>query len=358
MATETPIDLDSLLAPIQGENPAGQDIRYTLHDAIKEARRSDDGLEQGAWKTNQKSSDWNAVISLSTEALVAKSKDIQVGIWLMEALGKKHGWHGLRDGFRLIRELLQRFWPSLYPPIEEGDLEFRAAPFEALNQSLPFTIRSLPVTTGPDSYSWFSYDESRTTENLGRKDPAQKAARVEQGKLTGEQFDKVVGELKRAFYEGLARAVGQVWDEFQQLEREVDEKFGRAAPSLLDAKKALEDCRTLVGGILVEKRKLEPDPIADAGSNGTSDDTATGPNASESRPLTIEPRSRADALKRLEAVAAFFRRTEPHSPVAYLVQRAVRWGEMPLEEWLKDVIPSDDVLGKLRDTLGIKNQSK
>ena len=63
----------------------------------------------------------------------------------------------------------------------------------------------------------------------------------------------------------------------------------------------------------------------------------------------------ADALRRLAAVADYFRRTEPHSPVAYLVQRAVRWGEMPLEEWLRDVIANEDVLARVHETLGLKN---
>src|SRR5437016_2351672 len=120
MATGSAIDLDPLLTPIPGDNPGGQDIRYTLHDKIKESRRCDDGLAQGAWKHEQKVADWAAVISLSTEALTSKSKDIQVAIWLTEGLVKKHGWAGLRDGVRLLRELLQRFWPSLFPPIEDG----------------------------------------------------------------------------------------------------------------------------------------------------------------------------------------------------------------------------------------------
>ena len=68
--------------------------------------------------------------------------------------------------------------------------------------------------------------------------------------------------------------------------------------------------------------------------------------------VPLEPQNRADALRRLAAVADYFRKTEPHSPVAYLVQRAVRWGEMPLEEWLQDVIHDEDVLGQLREMLG------
>jgi type VI secretion system ImpA family protein len=63
-------------------------------------------------------------------------------------------------------------------------------------------------------------------------------------------------------------------------------------------------------------------------------------------------RSRQDALKRLADVAEFFRKTEPHSPVSYLVQRAVKWGNMPLDNWLQEVIKDENVLGQLRETLG------
>jgi type VI secretion system protein ImpA len=66
------------------------------------------------------------------------------------------------------------------------------------------------------------------------------------------------------------------------------------------------------------------------------------------------PRDRAAALRQLADVAAFFRRTEPHSPVAYLVQRAVQWGHMPLEAWLKEVINDGSVLAHVRETLGLK----
>ena len=71
--------------------------------------------------------------------------------------------------------------------------------------------------------------------------------------------------------------------------------------------------------------------------------------------MTLEPHNRADALRRLEALAVYFRQTEPHSPVSYLVQRAVRWGEMPLEAWLQDVINDEGVLSRVRETLGLKD---
>ena len=46
-------------------------------------------------------------------------------------------------------------------------------------------------------------------------------------------------------------------------------------------------------------------------------------------------------------------KSEPHSPVSYLVQRAVKWGNMPLDSWLQEVIKDEIVLANLRETLGV-----
>ena len=43
----------------------------------------------------------------------------------------------------------------------------------------------------------------------------------------------------------------------------------------------------------------------------------------------------------------FFRRTEPHSPVAYLADKAASWGEMPLHVWLKRVIKDETILSQV-----------
>ncbi|MBK7992303.1 MAG: hypothetical protein IPK14_02480 [Blastocatellia bacterium] len=64
---------------------------------------------------------------------------------------------------------------------------------------------------------------------------------------------------------------------------------------------------------------------------------------------------REDALHRLKDVAEYFRKTEPHSPVAFLVQRAIKWGEMPLDQWLEEVIKNNEALDQVRETLGIKS---
>lgn len=361
MPSPQTVDIEALLAPIAGGNPAGADLRYAgPYDAIQEARRADDELSQGDWQRPTKAADWPAVTKLATDALAVQSKDLQIAAWLIEALAKQHGFPGLRDGFRLLRELQERFWESLYPAIEEGDLDFRSAPLEWLNEKLPPTVRAIPITRPREgiTYSWLHWEESRTIDNLGRQSPEAKQEGLAEGKISGEQFDRAVAVTPRAYYETLLEDLNQAWEELDLLEQVVDGKFGRQAPSFLNIKKALEDCRFLVETITREKRKPEPDPVVQQPEHKAESVSPVRPRTSSEGmgfSGTLEPRDRADALKRLAAVAAFFRQTEPHSPVAYLVERAVQWGEMPLEEWLRDVIRDGAVLAHVRETLGLKD---
>ena len=74
-----------------------------------------------------------------------------------------------------------------------------------------------------------------------------------------------------------------------------------------------------------------------AGDTGFADAPISfdAPPATPVRGPAGAPGSRKEALQQLRQVAEFFRRTEPHSPVAYLAEKAARWGEMPLHVWLK-----------------------
>jgi len=357
MSAEHTVDLDALLAPIPGDNPAGEEVRYAgPYDSISEARRADDVLDQGDWVRETKSADWRAVTILATETLSTRSKDLQIAAWMTEALVKQFGFAGLRDGLQLLRELQERFWDSLYPVIEDGDLEFRAGPLEWLNDKLPVSIREIPVTRSRSGveYAWRHWDESRTVDNLGRQDVEAMRAALAEGKISGEQFDNAVAGTPRAHYEKLFADLSGCWEQYQRLDAVVDEKFGREAPGLLGLRDSIEGCRDLVERILKEKRQVEPDatPVSEAGTNEAPVATEEAPVAGG---LSLEPRNRADALRRLGAVAAFFRRTEPHSPVAYLVQRAVQWGEMPLDRWLNEVIKDETALAHVRETLGLKD---
>ena len=48
--------------------------------------------------------------------------------------------------------------------------------------------------------------------------------------------------------------------------------------------------------------------------------------------------TRASAYQELRHIAEFFKRTEPHSPVPYLLEKAIRWGAMPLDDLLTELL--------------------
>src|SRR5438067_10345848 len=160
---------DDLLDPISAEQPAGADLRWTPEwDRIKEARRADDGLDPGKWaKRERKTADWRLVQEIAAEMLRERSKDLQLAIWLTEASVKLHGFAGLRDGLRLSRELMVRYWDSgLYPPIEDGP-EDRAGPLQWLNDKLVDSITAIPITARSDQDRDFSFVDLQEARRIG-----------------------------------------------------------------------------------------------------------------------------------------------------------------------------------------------
>lgn len=267
------IDLVGMLTPIEGDNPAGEDLRYILYDEIAEARRADDALDRGDWQRDIKSADWETVIALCADALVNRTKDLQIAAWLTEALTVKEGFKGLLTGLKVLRGFLENFWECVYPEIEEDDLEFRVGRLEFLNNSLWSRVKQIPLTdsNAKAGYSWLQWEESRQVGYEG--DAAKTETRAElvaEGKLTAEEFDAALAGSSRAFYETLAADVAKCKEEFQTLEQLGDEKFGNEAPRLAELRGSLEDCDRQVSKILKEKRELEPDEVESAGQEDTA----------------------------------------------------------------------------------------
>jgi type VI secretion system protein ImpA len=360
MSPAAVIDVDALLEPIPGENPAGENLQYSgLHDEIREARRAEDALAQGDWQREVKSADWDRVIALAGGALKEKTKDLQIAAWLAEALVRTAGFAGLRDGLKLARGLQEKFWEGVYPPIEDGDLEARANSIAWLDRQTASALQAVSITKAPGAaYSFLQMEEAKKLDlpaNAASLTPeaisalnSERERAASEGRPTTETFVKGRNATRRAFYEETAALLTECRQELKSLDRVMDEKFGRETPGLGELTKSFEKVQTWVEKTVKEKRIEEPDASeAGAGEAGTESGGA-GPGT------TAGPiKTRQDALRRLAEVADYFRRTEPHSPVSYLVQRAITWGQMPLDAWLTDVIKDGTLLASIRETLGL-----
>ena len=266
------IDIEAILAPIPGDNPAGEYLRYSpVYDQLKEARRADDLLDRGDWQYEVKTSDWDTVITIAVDALINKTKDLQIAAWLIEALIKIEGFNGLATGLKILGGILKEHWEHLYPKIEDKDLDFRIAPIEFVNDKLWPCIKQVSITdsSATPGYSWLKWQESRqvgfeanTRNRYGDVDENKKKARNEliaEGKLTAEDFDSAVALSSKAFYKSLAKSLVMCQEEFKKLDETVDDKFGSEAPRLAEIRETLDDCERVINKIVKEKKESEPD---------------------------------------------------------------------------------------------------
>src|ERR1039457_3699829 len=266
---------DDFLGPVSADQPVGIDLRWTAEwDRLKEARRADDDLKSGKWaKKEQKTADWRLVEELASGMLRNRSKDLQLALWLTEAGMKRHGYPGLRDGLRLTRELMVRYWDNgLYPPMEDGP-EDRAGPFEWLNNKLVDSITAIPITVrddGGQDYSLIDLKEARWVgseasciDAFGEIDTVKKKAydaALAQGHISLDMFNQAVAATRRAPFEALDADFQQTHDEFKAIEKTIDEKFGEVAPDLSVCRSALNEISQEISTILEKKRRDEPDP--------------------------------------------------------------------------------------------------
>jgi len=334
---------EDLLTPIAGDNPSGADLRYDnkllLYDKIRELRRQDDDLNQGEWQHERKVGDYSGVIRMTQEALATRTKDLQLAAWLTDALLRTEGFSGLHQGLTFCHALIGTFWESLYPPIEDGDLDLRVGPLEWLGTSLEIPIKSVPIVRA--GYDLLKYKDSKLVgyedQTPNDKDKKARAKKIAEGKLAPEAFDKSFVETPKAFYLQTEKDLDATLVAVQQLDDLCTAKFGPTAPSFAKLKTATEEVRHTVHQLLQKKRETEPDPVVVAPESPAAAQAAAPVEGDQPRasgtPVLVamasaEPVDRRDAVDRVSKAAAFLRKREPYSPAPYLMMRGLRWGEL------------------------------
>ena len=349
------MDFDALLRPLAG-NCCGEDLTFSaLFDEIQEARRCDDpSVSQGEWVRPLKEADWPRVARLCEDALACRAKDVRVAVWLTEAVAKTRGFAGLADGYRLVAGLCETYWDEIHPLPDDGDQEMRAGNLDWLVTQSRRIVRDTPVTDSMRGR--FSTADLESARNLAanlERNPQDAEFLMRAAPVTLDQFEAARRDTPREFFVRLAGEAETARLALEELERIVDARLGLDGPGFDDLRQALIEVHDTL-------RRFGGDAPAP-----TSQSRAVLPGES-GRYLGGEPASgdagpgpivtRADAIARLREVADFFRRTEPHSPVAYLADKAARWGEMSLHEWLRTVVRDDGALSHVEELLGLVTQ--
>lgn len=351
------MNIEALLAPVSAPSPCGDDLSFsTEFDRITDMRRGDDPtLDQGEWVTALKVADWPGVADASGQLLQTRTKDLRLAMWMTEAWAMVDGFAGLEKGLHLCLRLCEVYWDELHPRPDGSDFEERIGNIGWLLQRVVALARVLPVTQGRQAGAAYSLQDlasARLLQTALERQPDE-AAQLSAGRVTADQFQRALKETPaRTLQERLA-AARRCADHLRAWQTVVDQHLGADGPSFVSAKEALAEAVHDIERLARESGALAVQDMAS--SPDRADDAAAA--RPDSQPLHSPAdgplRTRAQALQQLRDVAAFFRQTEPHSPVAYLAEKAVKWGEMPLHEWLRKVVKDQGAMAHLQELLGL-----
>jgi|HubBroStandDraft_2_1064218.scaffolds.fasta_scaffold60037_2 type VI secretion system protein ImpA len=366
MATAATVDIGSLLMPVSESAPAGVDLRADVSPAsiyfrLKDARSGARAAERRADSeggTTGLLPEWQTILVLAPKSLAENSKDLEIVVWYIEALVRAHGFAGLRDGLHLARGLIEQYWDKFFSLVDEDGMVTRLAPLAGLNGqgnegTLIQPLRMVSVTTARDEglLAVYHYDQARALANIA--DAAQRARREAAGEVTMERFMAAVNESGGDFYVSLLADIDGGLEELSLLGTALHDRAGRDAPSTSDIAKVLTAIRDTVATFsadLVARALAAAAQRTDAATAGAG--AGTGPAAAATAGGPV--RNREDALRVLQQVAEYFRKNEPHSPIAMSLDDMVRRAKMPFAEMLAELLPDTSAWRSVLTSAGIK----
>jgi len=359
------VELNSLTEPLNGENAVGSDLRLdpsptSFYSRLRDARKSARAAERSTlFDGNNGAADehWRTVLELAPAILKDESKDLEVASWYTEALVRKAGFQGLRDGFILIRQLIENFWDDLYPLPDEDGIATRVAALTGLNGEgaegvLIVPMRSVPITeaSDPGPYSYWQYKQALDTQRT--TDDEVRGELIAKNGFGLDDIQRAVELSSQAFYIDLRDDVRDSLDEYKRISQSLDDLCGiHDSPPTSNITNTLSD---VLGAITHLARLKLPQDNEEESIEVTENGSAAAVHTVNHGPV----KSRDDAFRQLNQISQFFRQTEPHSPISYVLEKAVKWGNMSLGELIHELIPDSSSRDTYSSLTGVKTNEE
>lgn len=324
------IDIDALLAPVSEEIPAGENLEYS---EVAELERQSAGTPgkldpETREMVGGEEPEWRKVRDLAT-SIFAQTKDLRVAVILARSLLSINGLQGLGEGMSLIARMTEQFWDSVHPMLDADEND---DPIERLNAMANLDnpdgmIKSLRAARIVESREAGSYTVRDLDIAAGRINAAEgaQAPTKELMQIAWQTGDPEVNSARRA-------AVEQALDACNGLIKLFRDKTNDAPSfdTLRDSLKRLKGFydEAADDGSAEEEGAAEGETVAGglvSAGGGAKAGGALG--------------SRSDAIKVLEQVALFVRKSEPSSPAPMFIDRAVKMLRADFATIVKELMP-------------------
>jgi type VI secretion system protein ImpA len=322
-------DVEALLAPVSEEQPCGPDLsraseRSELERLIASATTVEFDGNTGQPKPLPEI-DWKPVIRRIVEQL-GKTKDISLAVYLCRAgaLGKQ--LDVVAQGTAVLNGLLERYWDTVHPRLDDLELVGRSTLCESLAHRGLFLapLERVPVLAHPRLGVFKGSDLNRLRKN------AEADAEFGPFKLAlnelGDQPIRTAYALLGEIDDGLRQAAGAF-----------------AAKAGGQASLNFKPTHATIGEL---RKALSFFFIASPADAQAEPETSAAESADSGAPRGAL-NGREDVLRALDAVAEYYRRREPSSPVLPMVERAKAWVPMSFMDVLEDIAPESLTAVKL-----------
>jgi len=348
-------EIAALLMPISQENPAGLNLEYEqIYDDIRQARESDpDYLPQDEWTLAEpRRADWHKVRTLCVVALSQQSKDLQVGCWLVESLTHLQGIEGTETGFQFLSEFITHFWFQCWPALDDEGATSRYSKLSRLDRDISQVLYTRPLIRQPESSLAHWHRVLAFEHKICTWPDSLDGMIAKEGDLTMATFHLLAAAFSSIEISQQAGTLERLQIQLDRLEacyfslsqEEPHALFAQTRQSLTDSRDFLQRLaqRAIPMGdesLNLNFTELTEEPVAF--ENG---DTYQAPGRNQ-------PLSRDLAISQMLSIAHFFRQTEPSSPVPFLMERAARWANMTLTEWLEEMLTDSASMREINNVL-------
>ena len=354
-------DLALLSNPISEESAGGSDIRddisptssyYRVKDGRNTARTNERKRIENSEAYYFEPHDWADVLETAPEIITQQSKDLEIVSWYIEALCRSSGFAGLAFGFKVAEILIREHWDALFPMPDEDGISTRIGPMSGLNGfggegTLIMPIKSIPLLIDAEGQPINGWQCQQAFELERLDDPDKKQSRIKSGWIEKSTLD---GAVRKTNIDELTTTRQDIEDAaaaFQSLTAAIDaacKDDPQPTSNITNTLKEIIEIFDFVAGSRIKAATPDAtaeqpgDDSAEESNSGTTTSAGIGFNMSSSTDYLTQRRT---ALSTLGQVAEFFRRHEPHSPISYALEKAVKWSDMPLPDLLKELISDD-----------------
>ncbi|MGB2221348.1 type VI secretion system protein TssA [Neptunomonas sp.] len=374
------MDFSAALTPINADVKAGFDIRnhpeyadafYELRD-LRNAIRAQERRALSLEDLYALGSEWKQVQTACVDILATQSKDVEVLAWLAEATIRVDGFVGLAEVFDVIDQTLREYWGGIYPLPDEEGISATLFPLTGLNGdngegTLVMPIRMASVITTPAGEMISGWDYIKACDLAQLTDDSKRQRKIDDGIKTIDQLQQLMQGTDSAQIKTTARAIDACKQNFASIDDFLQDQCGYDSPPTSAIKNVLSTAWDALAAIArIDTSILEdPKPAEEDASEPEDDSDKPEVRSSKSaqntvvqfRPEAYYPSSREEALIMVSRLSAFFRDTEPHSPLSYQMERVERWGRMGLAELMDELLDDDTTRHQFFRLIGLSKDS-